>query len=328
MAKWQTGDLGSRSQIQSDDEYIELSELDFDDLPPTDPIGIRPRLVPAQPQRNTDFDQLRQFLRTPACVQFEDDRVVDLTPPPVVGSSSIAPTSASLSPQHVKRDDAFSTSSRWSLGIVALSATLAIGIIAYRVADTGTAFAPSAPAAAVQPATVIPSFAPEDFPVFEDPADDKVEWTWIDLTNAPREDWPASGKPPSTVSAKAEGKAASAAVVDIKKESAPIDDPVGEEIASNETIAPAAARAFDQDEASASLSAAAGSAIACRGDAPSGFAKVSVTFAPSGRVTTAVVDGPFAGTLTGGCIAKVFRNARVHPFDGSLVTVRKTVILK
>ena len=328
MAKWQTRELDSQCQVELDDEFIELSELDFDDLPPTDPMGTRPRLVPPK-QLTTDLAQLRQFLRTPVCVEFEDDRVSDLTPPPVVGSASIAPTSASVAPPDFRRDMAHSSSARWSIPLLALSATIALGIVAFRVADKNAAFAPSVPmVAAVQPTpspVVIPSFTPEDFPVFEEPTEGEIEYEWIDLTNAPREDWPPSGKPSGTalpvVSEKTEGA---------DKVEAPIHDTVGEEIAPDKTNAEPStiARAFDRDEAYASISAAAGGAVACRGDAPSGFAKVSVTFAPSGRVTTAVVDGPFAGTPTGGCIARTFRSARVHPFDGTLVTVRKTVILK
>jgi hypothetical protein len=70
-----------------------------------------------------------------------------------------------------------------------------------------------------------------------------------------------------------------------------------------------------------------GQASGCKsaGD-PSGVAKVSVTFAPSGRVTQALVTGPpFAGTATGGCIARAFRSASVPPFAGDPQTVTKTV---
>jgi hypothetical protein len=53
---------------------------------------------------------------------------------------------------------------------------------------------------------------------------------------------------------------------------------------------------------------------------------VSVTFAPSGRVTTATVDGgPFAGTAVGSCIARALRGATVGPFDGAPVTVHSSV---
>jgi len=56
---------------------------------------------------------------------------------------------------------------------------------------------------------------------------------------------------------------------------------------------------------------------------------VSVTFAPSGRVTTATVDGgPFAGTAVGGCIARALRGASVAPFEGSPVTVHSSVRIR
>jgi hypothetical protein len=74
------------------------------------------------------------------------------------------------------------------------------------------------------------------------------------------------------------------------------------------------------------LNAAAGAASGCKKpDGPTGRGRVSVTFAPSGRVTTAVVNGPpFAGTSVGGCVAAAFRRASVPPFDGSPVTVHKS----
>ena len=88
--------------------------------------------------------------------------------------------------------------------------------------------------------------------------------------------------------------------------------------------------AFDRGAASAALAAAAGDASGCRkeGD-PSGTARVTVTFAPSGRVTSANVNGPpFAGTPTGGCIAMKFRKATVPPFEGDPQPVSKTVTIQ
>jgi hypothetical protein len=100
------------------------------------------------------------------------------------------------------------------------------------------------------------------------------------------------------------------------------------ETATAATAAPPSAEvAFDKGAASAALAAAAGQAGGCKqeGD-PSGTARVQVTFVPSGRVTSANVQGPpFAGTPTGGCIARAFRSASVPPFTGDPVTVSKTV---
>jgi hypothetical protein len=87
---------------------------------------------------------------------------------------------------------------------------------------------------------------------------------------------------------------------------------------------------FDKDAAAAALSRAASAAGSCRssGD-PSGVAQVSVTFSPTGRATRAIVDGPpFAGTATGGCIASKMTQAKVPPFTGSRVTVKKRVVIQ
>ncbi|HVJ19775.1 MAG TPA: hypothetical protein VM686_30370, partial [Polyangiaceae bacterium] len=75
------------------------------------------------------------------------------------------------------------------------------------------------------------------------------------------------------------------------------------------------------------LAAAAAQASGCRkGEDPTGSAVVIITFAPSGRVTSANVNGPpFAGTATGGCIAAAMRKASVPAFDGERITVSKTV---
>jgi hypothetical protein len=92
---------------------------------------------------------------------------------------------------------------------------------------------------------------------------------------------------------------------------------------------PPAADEFDAGAARSALNAAASRAMGCKGDGPAGTAQVSVTFAPSGRVTSARVDGPpFGGTPAGGCIATAFRSATVPPFGGSSITVRKTVSLR
>lgn len=108
-----------------------------------------------------------------------------------------------------------------------------------------------------------------------------------------------------------------------------------------ETSAPAEAKAprepsaepsgpFDRAAAGSALTESAAQASSCRkeGD-PSGVASVVVTFAPSGRVTSANVSGPpFAGTATGGCIAATLRKARVPAFEGERVTVSKTVVIQ
>jgi predicted Zn finger-like uncharacterized protein len=91
--------------------------------------------------------------------------------------------------------------------------------------------------------------------------------------------------------------------------------------------APAAAgNEFNRGAAASALGGAAGAAKGCKKpDGPTGSGRVKVTFAPSGNVTSAVVDGPpFSGTSVGGCIAAAFRGAHVPPFDGAPVVVSKS----
>jgi hypothetical protein len=87
---------------------------------------------------------------------------------------------------------------------------------------------------------------------------------------------------------------------------------------------------FDRTAANAALGRAASEASACRRDGdPSGMAAVTITYSPSGRVTTATIAGPpFSGTPTGGRIAATFRKAAIPPFSGELVTVKKTVTIQ
>jgi hypothetical protein len=87
---------------------------------------------------------------------------------------------------------------------------------------------------------------------------------------------------------------------------------------------------FDRASAIAALKAAAAEAAACRKDGdPSGTASLTITFAPSGRVTSANIQGPpFAGTPTGGCIANAMRHAHVPAFSGDRVTVNKTIVIQ
>jgi hypothetical protein len=97
--------------------------------------------------------------------------------------------------------------------------------------------------------------------------------------------------------------------------------------AEEKAVAPGASDlpAFDRAGASTALGGAAGSVSSCKQpDGPSGTGRVTVTFAPSGRVTSAIVTGDLAGTAIGGCVARIFRQAKVAPFSGEPVTVAKS----
>jgi hypothetical protein len=93
--------------------------------------------------------------------------------------------------------------------------------------------------------------------------------------------------------------------------------------------APVAAE-FSKEAAASALSAAAAQAASTCGtpDGPKGTGKVAVTFVNSGRATQALVSGDLAGTAVGGCIARVFRAARVPSFSGDSVTVAKSVTIQ
>lgn len=85
---------------------------------------------------------------------------------------------------------------------------------------------------------------------------------------------------------------------------------------------------FDKSAARSALEDAADHAASCRNiDTPAGAARVAVTFAPSGKVTSAVIEsGPFVGTASGGCVASKFRNLHIPPFTSDdPVTVHKTL---
>jgi predicted Zn finger-like uncharacterized protein len=98
-------------------------------------------------------------------------------------------------------------------------------------------------------------------------------------------------------------------------------EPPKEEPAGASTAPP-----FSKASAISALTGAAGSAGGCKKPGgPTGTGKVQVTFAPSGRVTSATVMGaPFAGTAVGGCVAGAFRRAKVPAFSGNPVTVSKS----
>jgi hypothetical protein len=82
---------------------------------------------------------------------------------------------------------------------------------------------------------------------------------------------------------------------------------------------------FDRAAAASALNGAAGSASSCKqADGPTGSGRATVTFAPSGRATNAVITGDFAGTAVGGCVARIFRGAKVPAFSGEPVTVAKS----
>lgn len=119
----------------------------------------------------------------------------------------------------------------------------------------------------------------------------------------------------------------------LAKEEKPVakeEKPLAKEEKPAATADPSGAPPFDANAARSALASAAGAASGCKQEGePSGTATVVVTFAPSGRVTSANISGPpFAGTKTGGCIAAAMRGAKVPAFSGDHVTVSKTVTIQ
>jgi predicted Zn finger-like uncharacterized protein len=141
----------------------------------------------------------------------------------------------------------------------------------------------------------------------------------------------ATAEPPKATEAPSASAAASASAA---PEAKPVEKPVAVAQSGGSTTkkpeptpAPAGdAPPFSKASAISALTSAANSAGSCKKPGgPTGAGKATVTFAPSGRVTTATVaGGTYAGTGVGGCVASVFRRAHVPPFSGSSVTVSKS----
>jgi hypothetical protein len=84
---------------------------------------------------------------------------------------------------------------------------------------------------------------------------------------------------------------------------------------------------LDTGAAARAIAGAASAAGAClEADDTRTSMSASVTFMPSGRVTTArLTSGPFLGSDVGGCIARALRGASVPPFAGAPVTVNASI---
>ena len=70
----------------------------------------------------------------------------------------------------------------------------------------------------------------------------------------------------------------------------------------------------DRSTIQAVLAARTDAVMACASGAH-GLADVDIVIAGSGRITTATVNGPFAGTPIGSCIARAVRGATFPPFS-------------
>jgi hypothetical protein len=86
----------------------------------------------------------------------------------------------------------------------------------------------------------------------------------------------------------------------------------------------------DEDALQQALAQAAQRAQGCHvPGGPTGSVRVSITFAPSGDVTGATVQGAsFSNTIEGECIAAKFRALHIPAFSGSDFVARKTVAIE
>lgn len=196
--------------------------------------------------------------------------------------------------------------------------------------ETPQQAAPAAPepVAAAEPAVSVAEAAPPSPALAED------DMTFETVKAPAAQAGPAISREPAAATA-APGAAPGS---EPKPQAMPEPKPAAPEANEEPTAEPRPAREppaepsgpFDRAAASAALTTSAAQASGCRkeGD-PTGVASVVVTFAPSGRVTSANISGPpFAGTPTGGCIAGALRKARIPAFEGERVTVSKTVVIQ
>lgn len=103
-----------------------------------------------------------------------------------------------------------------------------------------------------------------------------------------------------------------------------------ESASADENAAPENAKAFNTKAANRAMRSALRGAIACRkAEDPAGEAQITLTFAPSGKVTSSTLSGaPYEGTQIGNCIASAFLSIRIPAFSGDPVTVSNTLTLQ
>ncbi|HEX9297639.1 MAG TPA: hypothetical protein VF881_17475 [Polyangiaceae bacterium] len=286
--------------------------------------------VPAPPA-------LPNELATPATAGHEI-----VIPTPAIASAVTVPASpAALSSREDLDDDQpfgrRPKRARWAAAAAFLLGLGAVGLwsaLHAKSAEPGKAaatstVAPTPVAAPVPPPRAEPTAVPDPSPPNPEPqaaAQPTAEKTPSPAAPAPdtqnearsaRGSKTATGSPPPRSSpgaskggeAKGEGEAS--------EPGAPVAPSKGHSTVDDEALQVAVAQATER-------------AKGCRIEGgPTGVAHVSVTFAPSGDVIGANVQGsPFAHTLEGECIAAKFRALHVPPFSGNDVTVRKSVSIQ
>ncbi|HEY5376983.1 MAG TPA: zinc-ribbon domain-containing protein [Polyangiaceae bacterium] len=233
-------------------------------------------------------------------------------PPPPVAPSPVLMTAGAM-PMAAPRQN-----NKLVLIVGAIGGVVIIGLILALVLGRTHDETPSAEGSASPSAGAAPSALAEVKK--DEPAAKPEETPAASATAAPAESASAapdtaktSDKPPTAVAVAVASKTPTPTTDAKKKKEDPIPPGASD------------APAFSKSSAISALTAASMSAGACKKPGgPTGSGKATVTFAPSGRVTTATVSGAFAGTPVGGCVASGFRKAHVPAFSGSAVTVSKS----
>jgi hypothetical protein len=254
-------------------------------------------------------------------VQFEAAKPADVRRAEPAATSDATGVMSNVTAATAPKADGLRSKLMWLGAGMSLAAGIAAGIMLMAPKESAEAHQSVAAVAAVSDAT--PSVPAPSIPTTTTP-------TPSDPTSAGTEA-PAAEAKPTVEQPTAPASAAPAATPSVNStaQSSARRAVTGAEVQKPQRPKPAAAdtgASFDRNAAKNALTSAAAQASSCKQpDGPLGGGKVQVTFAPSGRVTTAnIVGGRFGGTAVGGCIARTFRSARVPKFVGEPVTVAKS----
>jgi hypothetical protein len=216
----------------------------------------------------------------------------------------------------------------WAVAVAAVTA--ATIVVGERFSASLSPSAPDAaqavPSATSAPTVVTasaPSAAPLPMPAAETAAP-RVATVFAPIHHAlPSATSEPSSKPPAPLAAVAPSATAQALVERMVAAVPSAND-------SESESTPPSAPEFDRDAARAALSLAAATALGCRYPGElGGTGRVAITFAPAGRVQSALILGaPFQATHTGSCIAAAFRSASVPAFAGPPVLVTREVSVR
>lgn len=309
---------------------------------PAKPLGLKPgkaKLSPPQDDDHVDFSTMGRFSRTslslPPPERSFGAPVIEDRAPTKPKRAPMAPASAILTAVDSATLEAATAVKPSRNGLyIALGSVFGLLLIGGALIVARGSFAPQQPVAAVT-ATATEDEAPVRTapPVTTRPAETAVPAV-PDTAAKPAET--ATGTPPPAETATGGAKPAETKPAETKpgetKPPATTDTPPKPTETKTAEPAPtptpaSADIAFDKGAAAAAVGGAKGAASGCKQEGgPQGNARVSITFAPSGRVSSASVEGPpFAGTPVGGCVASKFRGIKVPAFTGAPVTVRATV---